>query len=1044
MRIFEGFWDGYGTAVWAMDSTGPARTTSRKRVRPHPYAADYTVLRRDLGSAVDANRRSSSVDSNAFAPGYAHLWLPSVPRHPLPPTELPPLEDAPASGRAELRQWSVPTLSLASGDTLEVLRELGTDTGDVTLGASLRHLAAVAEVAEQLVDTRRVIPQLVTDDAALPPHSSAQWRPVLDRGTNAWLRAAAHALPAPARAHHPVDASAAETGDAVMGDLVTLLCVFTDHIARSRTRGALPAPAGTAPKLREQWLHALTSDSADVGIRRTQEKTVRKLHEELHTWFTATHQESGDLRVVFRLVDPDAAHEDPDTPQRADPHAWLVEFWVQSTAEPSLMVRLGDVWHGDSADWLPATTETSVLRALGRARHCYPPLEAALRSATPTHLELDVNDAHTFLTTHANALDEAGFGVLLPKWAGSRKVGLRFNASSRSTPSATASSGLGNAVVDFDFRAAIGEQELSQSELAELARLKQPLVKLRGEWTQLDPAKLQAAADFLAGHDGGTLDAREALRTAVSPEVDTGTQALPLIGVDADGELGALLEGTAAHTISPMGQPAGFTAELRPYQQRGAAWLRFLDQFGLGSILADDMGLGKTVQLLALLAAEREDGAAPAPTLLVCPVSLLGNWQRETSRFAPELRVHLHHGQGRPHGAELTEAVSAADVVLTSYGLAMRDVQELSAVGWQRVVCDEAQAIKNPHARQAHAIRSIPAPSRIALTGTPVENHLGELWSVMEFTNPGLLGPQKTFRHNIAATVESAAASGHTSEEAAQATQRLQRVTRPFILRRLKTDDSIVEELPDKQEMKAWCGLTREQASLYQATVDDMTKLVDEASGIQRRGLVLATMTKLKQICNHPAHLLGDGSRLDGRSQKLEMLCELLAEMVAEGDKALCFTQYTDFGDRLAPYLAARLGVEVLWLHGQTPRSSREEMMERFHNSERPMVFLLSLKAGGTGLNLTAANQVIHIDRWWNPAVEDQATDRAFRIGQQRNVQVRKMICVGTLEERVDAMIESKKNLADAVVGTGEEWLGELSTDELRDVIQLAPEAVEE
>ncbi|WP_449405186.1 SNF2-related protein [Haloactinospora alba] len=1025
-----------------MDSGGAARTTSRKRVRSHPYAAQHTALRRDLGSAAETGRRPLGDAPGTPVLGHAHVWLPSVPRHPLPPAELPPLEDAPTSGRVELRQWSVPILSLASGDALRVLRELGADTGDVAAGASLRHLAAVAEVAERLVETRRVIPQLVTDDAVDPPQGSAQWRPVLDRGTNAWLREAARALPPVARAHHPVDASAAETGQAVMGDLVTLLCVFTDHIARSRTRGALPAPAGTAPRLREQWLHALTSDDGDCGLRPAQQGTAASLQETLREWFTATHQESGDLRVVFRLVDPDAAREDPDAPERADADAWLVEFWAQSTAEPSLMVRLGDVWHGGSTDWLPATAETSVLRALGRARRCYPRLGDALRSPTPTHLEIDVNDAHTFLTTHARALDEAGFGVLLPKWAGRRKVGLRFNASSRSAP-ASPSSGLGGAVVDFDFRATIDDQELGRGELAELARLKQPLVKLRGEWTQLDPAKLQAAADFLAGGNGGTVDARDALRMAVSPEVDTGTETLPLTGVDADGELGALLEGTAARTVSPMGRPAGFTAELRPYQQRGAAWLRFLEQFGLGSVLADDMGLGKTVQLLALLAAEREDGAAPAPTLLVCPVSLLGNWQREISRFVPALRVHLHHGQNRPRGAEVTDAASAADVVLTSYGLATRDVEELSAVGWRRVVCDEAQAIKNPHARQARAIRSIPAPSRIALTGTPVENHLGELWSVMEFTNPGLLGPQKTFRHNIAAAVESAAASGHTSEAAEEATQRLHRVTRPFVLRRLKTDDSIVDELPDKQEMKAWCGLTREQASLYQATVDDMTKLVDEASGIQRRGLVLATMTKLKQICNHPAHLLGDGSRLDGRSRKLEMLCELLSGMVAEGDKALCFTQYTDFGDRLAPYLTARLGVEVLWLHGQTPRSAREDMVRRFHESGRPMVFLLSLKAGGTGLNLTAANQVIHVDRWWNPAVEDQATDRAFRIGQQRNVQVRKMICAGTLEERVDAMIEGKRNLAEAVVGSGEEWLGELSTDELRDVIRLAPEAVE-
>jgi SNF2 family DNA or RNA helicase len=353
------------------------------------------------------------------------------------------------------------------------------------------------------------------------------------------------------------------------------------------------------------------------------------------------------------------------------------------------------------------------------------------------------------------------------------------------------------------------------------------------------------------------------------------------------------------------------------------------------------------------------------------------------------------------------------------------------------VVCDEAQAIKNHLSQQAKAVRALPAASRIALTGTPVENQLSELWSIMEFTNPGLLGSQKTFRDAYAVPIER-----HGSPEAAQ---RLRQVTQPFVLRRLKTDKTIISDLPEKQEMKVWCTLTPEQASLYQATVSDMLARIESAADdISRRGLVLAVMARLKQVCNHPAHLLGDGSRLDGRSGKLARLEELAAEIVADGDKALLFTQYAEFGRMLQPYLAARAGVPVLFLHGGTPAKQRDAMVARFQAAEEPVLFLLSLKAGGTGLNLTAANHVIHVDRWWNPAVEDQATDRAFRIGQRRNVQVRKFVCVGTLEERIDAMIEEKKALADRIVGPGDGWLTELSVEDLRSVLTLSPDAVSE
>jgi SNF2 family DNA or RNA helicase len=510
--------------------------------------------------------------------------------------------------------------------------------------------------------------------------------------------------------------------------------------------------------------------------------------------------------------------------------------------------------------------------------------------------------------------------------------------------------------------------------------------------------------------------------------------------VDADGWLGDLLSGQADERLASVDTPDGFRGTLRPYQERGLAWLSFLGRLGIGAVLADDMGLGKTVQLLAVLWAERVDHGdhgdhAVGPTLLICPMSLVGNWQREAERFTPELAVHVHHGADRLAGAELAAAMAGADLVITTYQTAVRDLAALSEVSWSRVVCDEAQAIKNHLSRQAKAVRSLPGAARIALTGTPVENQLSELWSIMEFANPGMLGTEKAFRERYAVPIER-----YGSEEAAR---ELRRITQPFVLRRLKTDKTIISDLPDKQEMKVWCNLTQEQASLYAATVTDMLSRIDGASDdITRRGLVLATMAKLKQVCNHPAHLLGDGSRLPGRSGKLARLEELCEEIAAEGDKALCFTQYAEFGRMLQPYLSARIGCPVLFLHGGTSKKQRDALVARFQEADEPVLFLLSLKAGGTGLNLTAANHVIHVDRWWNPAVEDQATDRAFRIGQRRDVQVRKFVCVGTLEERIDAMIEQKKALADQIVGTGEGWLTELSTAALREVLTLSPEAV--
>jgi len=667
-----------------------------------------------------------------------------------------------------------------------------------------------------------------------------------------------------------------------------------------------------------------------------------------------------------------------------------------------------------------------------------------LRQAHPVGLNLDVSGAYAFLREGAPVLAEAGFGIRLPSWwqAGRPRLAARLRAATRPSagaPAADARLGL-DAIVDYKWELAIGDGSVTAEEIRELARLKVPLVRVRGQWVELRPDEVAAAVRLVDGahaRTNATMSAGDVMRLGLGLEM--AEIGLPVAGVTADGWLGTLLAaGGPDGRPASRGTPAGFVGALRPYQERGLAWLEFLGSLGLGACLADDMGLGKTAQVLALLVAERSSPTAEAsgPTLVVCPMSVVENWRREAERFAPGLAVHVHHGSERLGAEDLAVAAAGADLVITTYGLVARDVEALSAIGWGRLVLDEAQNIKNSAARQAQAVRRIRAPRRIALTGTPVENRLAELWSIMEVLNPGLLGSANAFRQRFAVPIER-----YGDDDAAG---RLRRATAPFILRRLKSDRAIIADLPDKIEMTVYCTLTREQATLYQAVVDEMLERIESSEGIERRGLVLATMLRLKQVCNHPAQMLADGSSLAGRSGKLERVEEILEEVLAEGDRALLFTQFAAFGALLRTHLRDRFGREVLYLHGGTRRADRDAMVAQFQGDGGPSILILSLKAGGTGLNLTAANHVIHLDRWWNPAVEDQATDRAYRIGQRRNVQVRKLVCAGTLEERIAALLESKRALAERVVGTGETWLTELSTAELRDLVALSADAVAE
>jgi len=651
----------------------------------------------------------------------------------------------------------------------------------------------------------------------------------------------------------------------------------------------------------------------------------------------------------------------------------------------------------------------------------------------PAGVDLAEAAVTSLLSQRVEPLTELGVTVLLPAWwTGRRRVGLRAKATTRSSgaESAVTASGFGlDELVEFEWQAALGDLTLTKKELKELsaaATARRSLVRVRGQWVEVRPGDLRAVLARVGRREQAA--AGQLLRAGLGVESVVVADDVEVHGVSATGWLGDLLDQALHSRIRPIAKPDGFVGTLRPYQARGVGWLTFLGRLGLGACLADDMGLGKTAQLIGSLLADPGGG----PTLVVCPVSVLGTWERELAHFAPELRVIAHHGTERDRHS-LQGRVVDADVVLTTYSLVHRDIEALESIDWARLVLDEAQQVKNSGTSQAKAVRRLRAARRVALTGTPVENRLAELWSIMNVLSPGLLGSSREFRERFAIPIE------RDQDEAA--TLRLQGITRPFVLRRLKSDKDIAPDLPAKVEHTDRCPLTREQAVLYRAVVDELLESADNAEGIDRRGAVLAGLTKLKQVCNHPALLLGDGSALSGRSGKLTRIEELVEEVIGSGERALAFTQYAAWGDLLTPHLSARFGTEVLWLHGGVPRPRRDAMVTAFQGENGPALMLISLRAGGTGLTLTKATHVIHLDRWWNPAVEDQATDRAHRIGQSRSVFVHRLISAGTVEERIDEMITRKRALAQRVVGTGEAWLTDLSTADLRDAVALRPDA---
>jgi SNF2 family DNA or RNA helicase len=679
-------------------------------------------------------------------------------------------------------------------------------------------------------------------------------------------------------------------------------------------------------------------------------------------------------------------------------------------------------------------------------------------------------EAWMFLTEASETLVALDVEILLPSWWQAMKnANLKVKASLKGSSSHRPSFVGLQAMLDFNWRFSMNGVDFSEEEFSQLVEEKRRLVFIRGRWVKLDPGFIRQIQDLMKRAEKEGLHVRDLLEqelveTPLTEDELENPKAFARIQIELNGQWKKMIKQLSeAHEIPLEAVPEGLQGELRPYQQLGMSWLWFLRQYGFGAVLADDMGLGKTVQLIAYLLKVKEEinalperetsevvtgtkgGAdsdksskeksttAKAPVkaaLIICPTSVLGNWQKELERFAPEMNVYLHYGSNRLKEEAFSEKIKDADVVLTSYGLSHMDTEEFESKLWSSIAIDEAQNIKNAGTKQSKAVRRLRASHHIALTGTPMENRLSELWSIFDFTNHGYLGSLGQFQKKFVIPIE--------KDEKKEKVNELQSLIRPFLLRRTKKDEEVALNLPDKQEQKEYCPLTTEQASLYEQLVRDTFAEIEKLSGFERKGLILQMLSRLKQLCNHPALYLKEKSAdrlLLDRSNKLEKLVDLVDAVLESGESCLIFTQYIEMGEMIRATIKKKFGVEVPFLNGSVPKTQRDTMIERFQNQEFP-VFLLSLKAGGTGLNLTAANHVIHYDRWWNPAVENQATDRAYRIGQSRFVHVHKLICTGTLEEKIDAMLEKKQHLNDQIIQS-ENWITELSTDELKDLVYL-------
>ncbi|MFN2201585.1 MAG: DEAD/DEAH box helicase [Caldilineaceae bacterium] len=999
-----------------------------------------------------------------------------------------------------LTPWQVTGLALPAMPALRFLSHLARTPGTgavvanagsyrVRIGNDLFFWSNVAKFAVEMLVGEHYLPGLQVQDAGAV---QAKWLPqTLDTRIEQRRLQLIEAMPPVCRAYNLNNPDEARYPSQVVDDF--LAAMLDVAIRRWTGYGEIAESAALSQEPPIVWMRTLLGESSQVALP---PQPVHELYQEWRHWTERLYLvRDANIRICFVLEEPATdlnsrvVGSDPISDRLgfiAEPSVWRLRYFLQARDNPELMVPASDVWSSTHGYVLTGGRQIDqpqerMLTGLGVASRFFSPIERSLHSPQPEHCLLTTEEAYRFLREISSLLESSGFGVILPEWWNSqRSMRLALRLRMRTADEFIFDDADDEPVqfrmrqssttirrgprVDYSWELTLGGEQLSREEFDQLFAMKTPLLRMRERWVELDPEQVNAAQRFLTEPSQiGSMSLLSAVQIAqryqdVTPRhepdapASASLEGIPreLVPSSVAGALGledVVLTGWVeevlfrlrnAAPLTELEEPDGFVGELRPYQRRGLGWLFYLRNLGLGACLADDMGLGKTIQTIALLLQVRNagNGRKPVPpALLICPTSVVANWRREIERFAPSLRVLVHHGHTRSAGADFAEELKATDLVVTSYGTARRDVDLLSKFEWSDLILDEAQNIKTPTAKQTLAVQLLSGRNRIALTGTPVENRLTELWSIMRFLNPDYIGSRESFRRNYVLPIER-----YNDEER---TDELRRIVQPFLLRRLKSNPDIISDLPEKNEMIVYCSLSTEQAELYEKAVNESLTEINSTDGIQRRGKILALLTRLKQIANHPAQYLKQSGPLAGRSGKLARLTEMLDEALSVGDSALIFTQYVEMGRLLQTHLAKALGLEALFLHGGTSAQQRDKMVQEFQREDGPPVFVLSLRAGGSGLNLTRANHVFHYDRWWNPAVENQATDRAFRIGQVRNVQVHKFVAAGTLEESIHELIESKQALAESIVGSGEEWLTELDTNQLRNLISLRHDAIE-
>ncbi|NGX42837.1 MAG: RNA polymerase-associated protein RapA [Chlamydiae bacterium] len=958
-------------------------------------------------------------------------WLPTYKNLPIPSNAV--LGEQPSSLEiVEHQPWALYCLELPETEAIRFLQECANKEmlkDSLRLGAEISFLFTVMNFVLSMTSRQRFLPGIQENAGEY----LACWQPVFLGKDQERLSILAGHLPDLCRSFSVSMKQITIPTTSARQHLEAFITALMTSIIQQGQDSFSDVPFDS---MHDQWATKLQSpDPTLVGGREDCERLKLQVQEwkrPLHLSLTAP------FRFCLRLEEPKETNSlKENIDYAASP--WTVKYLLQANDDPSLLVSVKDAWNpkGTKRKILHRegfNVRQYILSSLGIASGISQEIEESLKQAIPESYPLTSSEALTFLNEKAEVFEDAGFGVILPSWCtGKMKPGIKARAFPKSTSMKSSSGKSLWEMIKVDWEIALGEEVLTLEELEALSQLKEELVLVRGEWRQMSRDDIQNAIAFWKKKNAKEMSLNDIMRMSLGEcnEID----GIEVEEVKASGwvaEFLQQLQGTKK--LQHLTPPKKFQGVLRPYQVRGFSWLLFLRRWGLGACLADDMGLGKTPQTLASLLHDCENAEEKKPSLLVCPTSLTGNWKKEAAKFAPSLSVMVHHGIDRKKQNAFIESANEHDLVVTTYGLLHRDLDLLKEVQWKGLLLDEAQQIKNSETKQAKSASSLVSDYRVALTGTPVENNVGDLWSIFNFLNAGYLGSQAEFKRTFFRPIQ----LGGSHETA----ERLKEMTNPFILRRLKSDKSIIKDLPQKMEMKVYCSITKEQASLYETIVGDASGELEKiGKGIQRKAIILSTLMKLKQVCNHPAQFLKDNTPLLNRSGKLNRLKEMLQEILDVGESSLIFTQFSQMGNLLKEYLQEITGHEVLFLHGSLSRSKRDGLVERFQNPNGPKIFILSLKAGGTGLNLTKANHVFHFDRWWNPAVENQATDRAYRIGQKKDVQVHKFICPGTLEERIDEMIENKKAVAEKVVGTGEGWLTELNTNDLKELWTLRQEA---